>query len=103
MAVADWKPGRTFFIYLLDVYRLALPLTIVTVVMGAVAYLLLSGLSFDMTQLMRVVFIGIAAMTYPHVLLIEIAKRKGIIPGRTRREGLDLAIRFVFAHKSSQE
>ncbi len=103
MAVADWKPGRTFFIYLFDVYRLALPLTIVTVVMGAVAYLLLSGLAFDMTQLMRVVFIGIAAMTYPHVLLIEIAKRKGIIPGRTRREGLDLAIRFVFAHKSSQE
>ena len=103
MAVADWKPGGTLFIYLFDAYRAALPITMVTVVMGAAAYLLLGGLSFDMTQLMRVVFIGIAAMTYPHVLLIEIAKRLGVIPGRARREVLDLAIRFVDAQKSSQE
>ena len=101
LAVADWKPGGTLFIYLFDAYRAALPITIVTVLMGAVAYLLLGGLSFDMTQLMRVVFIGIAAMTYPHVLLIEIAKRLGVIPGRARIESLDLEIRFADVQKSS--
>ena len=92
LAVADWRPGGTLFIYLFDAYRTALPITMVSVVIGATAYLLLGGLSFDMTQLMRVVFIGIAAMTYPHVLLIEIAKRLGVIPGPHRRESLGLAM-----------
>jgi Brp/Blh family beta-carotene 15,15'-monooxygenase len=103
LAVADRKPVGTLIVYLFDAYRAAFPITMVTIIMGAVAYMLLGGLSFDMTQLMRVVFIGIAAMTYPHVLLIEIAKRLEVIPSRARREESDLAMRFANAQRSLQE
>ena len=99
LALADRKPGGNLLGYLTYAFRTAIPITIATIVMGAVAYLLLGGLSFDMTQIMRVVFIGIAAMTYPHVLLIEIAKRLKTFPGRAISEDFDFAARFEGAQK----
>ena len=103
LAVVEWKPGGNLFVHLIDAYRTALPITIATVFLGGMAYLLLGGLSLDMTRMMRVVFIGIAAMTYPHVLLVEIAKRLGIISGRTGRISIDFVFRFTQAQKGSQQ
>lgn len=86
LAVVDRNPQGTFFTHLVDAFFIALPVTIATLVIGAVAYLLLSGLSFDMSQLMKVVFIGIASMTYPHVVMVDVAKRLGVINARTESE-----------------
>ena len=60
--------------------RLALPITAATLTLGGSAYVLLSGLSFDMPQLVRVIFIGIASMTYPHALVVILAWHAGAIP-----------------------
>lgn len=57
------------------VYKTALPVTCATLILGGFAYMFLSGISFDMSQLTRVVFIGIASMTYPHVVVIASAER----------------------------
>jgi Brp/Blh family beta-carotene 15,15'-monooxygenase len=62
------------------IIRLALPVTTATLVMGVSAYLLLSGVSFDMPDLVRVIFIGIASMTYPHALVVSLAEHAGAIP-----------------------
>jgi Brp/Blh family beta-carotene 15,15'-monooxygenase len=100
LAVADRQPEGTLFTPLTVAFRLALPVTIVTLVIGAVAYMLLGGLSFDMSSLMKVVFIGIASMTYPHVVLIDVAKRLGTIAGQTRSEYDDLVARFADAREA---
>ena len=60
--------------------RLALPVTAATLALGGSAYLLLSGVSFDMPELVRVIFIGIACMTYPHALVVSLAEHAGAIP-----------------------
>ncbi len=60
--------------------RLALPVTAATLALGACVYLLLSGVSFDMPDLIRVIFIGIASMTYPHALVVSLAEHAGAIP-----------------------
>jgi Brp/Blh family beta-carotene 15,15'-monooxygenase len=56
-----------------------LPVTAVTFLLGGAAYLLLTGPAFDMEQLFRVIFIGIASMTYPHMAVVWLAKRARII------------------------
>jgi Brp/Blh family beta-carotene 15,15'-monooxygenase len=60
--------------------RLALPLTAATLVLGGTVYYLLSGVSFDTPMLVRVIFIGIAGMTYPHALVVALAGHAGAIP-----------------------
>lgn len=62
------------------IIRLALPVTAVTLALGGSVYLLLSGVSFDMPELVRVIFIGIASMTYPHALVVSLAEHAGSIP-----------------------
>jgi Brp/Blh family beta-carotene 15,15'-monooxygenase len=59
--------------------RLALPVTAATLALGGSAYLLLSGVSFEMPDLIRVIFIGIASMTYPHALVVSLAEHAGAI------------------------
>ncbi len=59
---------------------LALPVTAATLALGGSVYLLLSGVSFDMPELVRVIFIGIASMTYPHALVVSLAGNAGAIP-----------------------
>ena len=66
--------------------RLALPVTAATLALGASVYLLLSGVSFDMPELVRVIFIGIASMTYPHALVISLAEHAGAIPNSAPNE-----------------
>jgi Brp/Blh family beta-carotene 15,15'-monooxygenase len=60
--------------------RLALPVTAATLALGGSAYLLLSGVSFEVPELVRVIFIGIASMTYPHALVVSLAGHAGAIP-----------------------
>lgn len=97
LAVADRKPAGTLFTYLVDTFRMALPVTIATMIIGAAAYLLISGTAFDMPQLMKVVFIGIASMTYPHVVVVDVAKRLGIISDVRRSECVRPETRFANA------
>jgi Brp/Blh family beta-carotene 15,15'-monooxygenase len=59
--------------------RLALPVTAATLALGGSAYLLLSGVSFEMPDLIRVIFIGIVSMTYPHALVVSLAEHAGAI------------------------
>lgn len=75
----------------------ALPVTAATVLMGGGAYFLLTGVDFDASYLVRVIFIGIASMTYPHVAVVWLAERAHII-SVTRRVKLK---NFSFATKSS--
>ncbi len=53
--------------------RLSLPVTLATLLLGAGAYGLLGGESFDTSRLMQVIFIGIASMTYPHIVVVSLA------------------------------
>ncbi len=55
--------------------RLSLPVTLATLLLGAGAYGLLGGISFDTSRLMQVIFIGIASMTYPHIVVVSLAAR----------------------------
>ena len=103
LAVTARKPEGALFTHLADAFFIALPVTIVTLVIGAVAYLLLGGLSFDMSQLMKVVFIGIASMTYPHVVLIDVAKRLGVINARTGDEHVGATTRLAGAQRGAYE
>lgn len=57
--------------------RVSLPLSLATLVLGAGAYTLISGWSFDAANLMRVIFIGIASMTYPHVVVVSLFLHAG--------------------------
>lgn len=57
--------------------KAALPITALTLMLGAAAYLLLSGVRFDVAGLVRVTFIGIAAMTYPHALVVAAVDAAG--------------------------
>ncbi len=54
-------------------FRLSLPVTLTTLLLGAGAYGLLGGVSFDTSRLVQVVFIGIASMTYPHIVVVSLA------------------------------
>ena len=54
----------------------AAALTMAAVAFGALAYPLLSPVDWD-TRLLRVVFIGLAALTVPHMLLVEFVARRG--------------------------
>lgn len=58
-----------------QMFKTALPVTSATLILGGFAYLLISGIRFDVIHLTRIVFIGIASMTYPHVVVIEMAER----------------------------
>ncbi len=84
------------------ILSLSLPVTLATLLLGAGAYGLLSGLSFDTSRLMQVVFIGIASMTYPHIVVVSLAAhtdRSARLPAasapvqaaRTRSSALDPA------------
>lgn len=68
------------FSALAGMIRMALPVTAATFILGGAAYLMLSGTTYDLSQLVRVIFIGIASMTYPHALVIEMAGHAGAIP-----------------------
>jgi Brp/Blh family beta-carotene 15,15'-monooxygenase len=59
--------------------RSALPVTAVTFLIGGVVYFLFIGPAFITEQLIRVIFIGIASMTYPHMAVVWLAKRARII------------------------
>ncbi len=65
---------------LIGMIRKALPVTAAALVIGGVAYLMLGGVSYERPQLVRVIFIGIASMTYPHALVIALAGHVGAIP-----------------------
>ena len=56
---------------------ISLPVTLATLLLGAFAYAVSGGVSFDTAHLMRIVFIGIAAMTYPHVIVVFLAATRG--------------------------
>lgn len=58
-----------------QMFCISLPVTLATLLMGVAAYGLLGGLSFETSHLMRVIFIGIASMTYPHALIVYWAAR----------------------------
>jgi Brp/Blh family beta-carotene 15,15'-monooxygenase len=58
--------------------------TIATLAMGSMVYLILGGINFNMPLLTRIVFIGIASMTYPHVLVIAWAERVSVLDHPTR-------------------
>ncbi len=58
--------------------RLSLPVTLATLLLGAGAYGLLGGISFDTSRLMQVIFIGIASMTYPHIVVVSLASHTGL-------------------------
>ena len=62
-----------------DLIRTAVPVTAVTFLMGGAAYLLFTGPAFNREQLFRVIFIGIASMTYPHMAVVWLARRARII------------------------
>jgi hypothetical protein len=59
--------------------RKVLPVTTATLAMGGAAYLGLEGVSLDVPQMVRVIFIGIASMTYPHVMVIALAEKSEVI------------------------
>jgi Brp/Blh family beta-carotene 15,15'-monooxygenase len=59
-------------------FRTALPVTLATLMLGGGAFISLSGLAFDVPRLVQVVFIGIASMTYPHVVVVSLAERAGL-------------------------
>ncbi len=59
---------------------LSLPVTLATLLLGACAYSVMGGVSFDTSRLMRVIFIGIASMTYPHVIVVSLASLAGQDP-----------------------
>jgi Brp/Blh family beta-carotene 15,15'-monooxygenase len=60
-----------------DLTQLALPVTGATLVLGGAAYFLLSGVTFDIPNLVRVIIIGIACMTYPHAIMVAFTGRSG--------------------------
>lgn len=62
-----------------EVLWTAIPVTAVTILMGVAAYYLFTGPAFHREQLFRVIFIGIASMTYPHMAVVWLAKRARII------------------------
>ena len=59
---------------------MSLPVTLATLLLGACAYSVMGGVSFDTSRLMRVIFIGIASMTYPHVIVVSLASLAGQDP-----------------------
>jgi hypothetical protein len=67
--------GKSAFGVWLDMWRLSVPVTLATLLMGVGAYGLLGGLAFESSHLMRVIFIGIASMTYPHAVIVFWADR----------------------------
>ena len=77
LGVADRTRGGSALQFWGRMLRVSLPVTLATLMLGAGAYGLTSGLSFDTADLMRVIFIGIASMTYPHVLVVSLAARSG--------------------------
>ncbi|MEM8883219.1 MAG: Brp/Blh family beta-carotene 15,15'-dioxygenase [Planctomycetota bacterium] len=56
--------------------RHAAPLTLATIGLGAAAYLLLSDARLDPVAMTRVVFIGLAALTVPHVVIHALCARR---------------------------
>ncbi len=77
LGIADRTRGGSALKIWGRMLRISLPVTLATLMLGAGAYGLTSGLSFDTANLMRVIFIGIASMTYPHVLVVTLAARSG--------------------------
>ncbi len=77
LGVAARTSGRPALAVWGEMLRISLPVTLATLILGAGAYGLTSGFSFDTANLMRVIFIGIASMTYPHVLVVSLATRAG--------------------------
>lgn len=60
---------------LLGAFRKSLPVTVATIVLGGVVYFWDGKLALDISKTVQIVFIGIASMTYPHVLVIALAGR----------------------------
>jgi Brp/Blh family beta-carotene 15,15'-monooxygenase len=60
---------------LLGAFRKSLPVTVATMVLGGMVYFLDGKLALDISKTVQIVFIGIASMTYPHVLVITLAAR----------------------------
>jgi Brp/Blh family beta-carotene 15,15'-monooxygenase len=58
--------------------------TFATLVLGSIVYLAMGSINFDMSLLTQIVFIGIASMTYPHVLVIAWAERVSALEHPTR-------------------
>ena len=73
LGVADRADGLTAPRLWARMHRLSLPVTLATLLLGAGAYGLLGGVSFDTSRLMQVIFIGIASMTYPHIVVVSLA------------------------------
>ncbi len=78
LGVAARTRGRSALAVWRDMLWISMPVTLVTLLLGAGVYGLASGLSFDTANLMRVIFIGIASMTYPHVLVVSLVTRAGL-------------------------
>ncbi len=77
LGVAARTRGRSALAVWGDMLWISMPVTLATLVLGAGVYGLTSGLSFDAANLTRVIFISIASMTYPHVLVVSLATRAG--------------------------
>ncbi|MGF1526755.1 MAG: Brp/Blh family beta-carotene 15,15'-dioxygenase [Candidatus Competibacterales bacterium] len=58
--------------------RTAFPITVLSLVLAAAAYPLLSEATFE-GRWLQIIFIGLAAVTFPHMALITVAKRRGVL------------------------
>jgi len=57
----------------------SVPVTLVTIGLALVAYLLLAEVGLDLVRLTQVIFVGIAGVTYPHVAVIALAQREKVL------------------------
>jgi Brp/Blh family beta-carotene 15,15'-monooxygenase len=62
-----------------NIYLATLPVLLATLLLGAVAYGLLPHIGTP-ARLLRIVFIGLAALTVPHMLLDTLAETRKIMP-----------------------
>jgi Brp/Blh family beta-carotene 15,15'-monooxygenase len=64
-------------------FNQSIPVTLVTIGLGVGAYFALAA-DFDIASLTKVIFIGIASVTYPHVTVIFLAQHGGVLKKKTR-------------------
>jgi len=71
-------PARAFG----KTYIRSIPVTVVTILLAAGAYLLMAGTGLAMDRMTQVIFIGTASVTYPHVAVIAMAQRNNVLGKR---------------------
>ena len=67
----NFKKGTKLFI------KKALPLTIITAVLFLIAVIFLSNYYESNESILKVIFIGLASLTFPHILLEHLVEKNG--------------------------